>query len=126
MEVRVVVVEKDPAVAQLYREELGEAGFAVQVLPDIDVAMARLAQEPAQMLVTDLGAADGRVHIWLNRLRLVHGGPLFLLGRTRDLPPTEDGELRILPKSSDIAPLIASLRSEALRLSWSRAITPTC
>lgn len=126
MELRVVVVEKDPVVARLYREELGEAGFAVQVLPDIEVAVVRLAQEPAQVVVTDLGSTGGRFKRWLPQVRQVHGGPVFVLGRTLETPPQEDGELRIMPKTSDVAPLIASLRSEALRLSWSRAVTPTC
>lgn len=126
MVLRVVVVERDPVVAQLYREELGEAGFAVQVLPDLEVAVVRLAQEPAQMVVTDLVSANGRMRSWLPQVRRVHGGPLFLLGRTREAPPQEDEDLRILPKTSDIAPLIASLRGEALRLSWSRAVTPAC
>ncbi|MFH1060418.1 MAG: hypothetical protein V1797_17280 [Pseudomonadota bacterium] len=126
MALRVVVVEKDPAVARLYREEIGDAGFAVQVLPDLEMAMVRLAQEPAQMVVTDLGSAHGRLRSWLPQVRRVHGGPLFILGRSCEMTAPDDDELRILPKTSDIAPLIASLRREALRLSWSRAMTPTC
>lgn len=121
----VLVVEKDPSVARLYREELSEAGFAVKVLPDLGMAMCRLESEPALMLVTDLGSTGERLEAWLPRVRRLHGGPLILLGPPRRLP-RDDAQLRLLPKSSDVQPLIASLRGECLRMAWSRPGTPSC
>ncbi len=122
----VLVVEKDPAVARLYDEELSEAGFAVQVLPDLGVAMCRLENEPALMLVTDLGSTNGQIESWLPRVRRLHGGPLILLGHSPGRLPRDDSQLRLLPKTSDVRPLIASLRGECLRMAWSRPGTPSC
>ena len=123
---RVLVVEKDPVVARLYREELSEAGFTVQVLPDLGLAMRRLENQPDQMLITDLGSAGGRIEAWLPRVRQLYDGPLFLLGPPPHRLPRDDHQLRLLPKSSDVRPLIASLRGEALRMAWSRPGTPSC
>ncbi len=123
---RVLVVEKDPVVARLYREELSDAGFAVQVLPDLGVAMCRLESEPAQMLVTDLESAGERLESWLPRIRRLHGGPLIVLGPPQRRLPRDDGQVRLLPKSSDVRPLIASLHGEAVRMAWSRPGTPSC
>lgn len=123
---QVLVVEKDPVVARLYSEEISEAGFAVQVLPDLGVAMCLLETEPAQMLVTDLGSTGGRIESWLPRVRRLHNGPLIILGPPPRPMPRDDAQLRLLPKSSDVRPLIASLRGEALRMAWSRPGTPSC
>ncbi len=124
--ISVVVVERDPALARLFSEELAEAGFSVRVLPDLESALAGLSQEPAQVLVTDEPSMGGQVGWWLPTARRVHSGLVVVLGLDRRNLPDDGPDLFPLPKSSDLAPLIASLRRQALALLWTSAVTPVC
>ncbi|MFH1033696.1 MAG: hypothetical protein V1806_04245 [Pseudomonadota bacterium] len=124
--VSILVVERDPALARLFDEELAEAGFSVRVRPDLDAALADLRQEPAQILVTDEPSMGGQVGWWLPNARRVHSGPVVVLGLDRRRLPEPYAGLFALPKSSDLAPLIASLRRQALALLWSSAVAPVC
>jgi hypothetical protein len=124
--ITVLVVERDPALAWLFGEELAEAGFSVRVRPDLEAAVADLRQEPAQVLVTDEPSMGGMVGWWLPTARRVHSGPVVVLGLERRRLPEQGPDLQSLPKSSDLAPLIASLRRQALALMWSSAVAPAC
>jgi CheY-like chemotaxis protein len=120
--IQVVLVERDPALAQLYFEELSEAGFTVRVKGSLEEACADLRTSPAHILVTDANSTGaGPAASWLPRLRQVHQGPVLMLA-----PPRRRGDLRQpdLPwvaKTSDLAPLISSLRGQTAAVMWSRA-----
>jgi DNA-binding response OmpR family regulator len=124
--ISVMVVERDPSVAWLLDEELAEAGFSVRVLPDLDAALADLRHQPAQVLVTDESSMGGEVGRWLPNARRVHSGPVVVLGLDRHRRPEHCPGLDRLPKSSDLSPLIASLRRQALSLLWFSAAAPVC
>ncbi|MBI5524511.1 MAG: hypothetical protein HY910_17940 [Desulfarculus sp.] len=124
--ISVLIVERDPSVARLYSEELAEAGFSVRVRPGLDAAVADLRRRPAQVLVTDEPSMGGEVGCWLPAARRVHSGPVVVLGLDQRRRPPEGDDLCSLPKSSDLAPLIATLRKKALVMLWSSAATPAC
>ncbi len=126
MMISVLLVERDAAVARLYREELAEAGFVVRVLPDLDAALADLRLRPAQVLVTDRDTVGQRLRAWLPQARQVHDGPVVVLGPLREDREEDGQDLALVPKSSDLSPLIHSLRGQALRLLWSSAVAPAC
>jgi len=116
----VLVVERDPSLAWLYREELAEAGFAVGVCPNLDGARAWLTQNSADVVVTDLGSLGSDPDAWLPSLRRLFGGPVVFLGESRR---RARGAPKVVPKTSDLSPLIASLRSHVLAASWNSAAT---
>jgi len=117
---RVLLVERDPSLARLYREELEEAGFGVQVRPDLHGAIKAMQGEPPHVLVTDIDALGGRLEHWMTHLRQVHEGGVVLLGsRARRLPAIKG--LSVLPKSSDVSGLVNCLRGMAGSLLWSSA-----
>jgi len=117
---RVLIVERDPSLARLYREELEEAGFGVQIQPDLRGAIRCLQGQPAHVLVTDLEAVAGRLEYWMGHLRQVHEGGVVLLGRGACRMPTIKG-LSVMPKSSDLSGLLACLRGMAGSVLWERA-----
>ncbi len=116
--IRVLVVESDPALAWLYREELQDAGFSVGVCHSLGSAVARMRHDQAHVLVTDLFSVGDDPEHWLPRLREVFQGPVVGLGEIR-----KQGRLNIpvVPKTSDLRPLINSLRGHALRARWCAA-----
>ncbi len=116
----VVVLERDPTLAWLYQEELQEAGFRVTLAPDLTSALAGLDRGQAHILVADPFSAGGPPRTWLPRLRRRFRGPVLLLDNPRAQGPPGRG-LKALPKSSDLKPLISSLRTHALQLMWSNA-----
>ena len=124
--ISVLVVERDPSLARLFGEELADAGFAVRVRPDLAAALADLRSHPVQVLVADEPSMGGQVLCWLPVARLVHDGPVVVLGLDRRDLPRDCPDLLPLPKSSDLSPLIASLRKQALALWWRNGTTPVC
>jgi DNA-binding response OmpR family regulator len=122
--IEVVLVERDPSLAQLYLEELSEAGFRVRVRPNLEEAWRTLNENPAHILVTDASSTGHDPAGWLPRVRQVHGGPVLML-----TPPRHRQRARpALPqvdKTSDLAPLISSLRGQTAAVMWSRA-TASC
>jgi CheY-like chemotaxis protein len=53
-EVRVLFVEDDPAVAQMYRLKLELDGYRVEVAPDGEVALHRARSEPPDIIFLDI------------------------------------------------------------------------
>ncbi|MBU2519523.1 MAG: hypothetical protein KKB57_18200 [Proteobacteria bacterium] len=117
---RIMVVESDPSLAQLYREELEEAGFGVVVRSDLRGALRSLKGAPAHVLVTNLDLVGGQLEHWMKYLRQVHEGGVVLLGRRSRRSPSIDG-LSILEKSSDLSDLLVRLRDMANSAWWCRA-----
>ncbi|MCB2192758.1 MAG: hypothetical protein KQI62_14405 [Deltaproteobacteria bacterium] len=117
---QIMVVESDPSLARLYREELEEAGFGVVVRSDMGRAMRSLKGAPAHVLVTSLDLVGGRLELWMDHLRQVHEGGVVLLGRRRRRPPCIEG-LSVLDKSSDLSDLVERLRDMANTAWWQHA-----
>ena len=118
---RVLVIEKDPALARLYREELEDAGFGVRVIPGLSQAMALLRASPFDVLVTDESSCGMGYMGWLPEVRRIHHGPVVMLGARRKAKCREQG-IALMPKTSDLAPLIESLRDRALWPGWNHTI----
>lgn len=117
---QVMVIEDDPSLARLYREELEEAGFGVWISQDLGGAVASLRQKPVHILVTDLDAVRGRLDHWVSSLRQVHRGGVLLLGRgSRKLPSIKG--LQVMDKTSDLSDLVSTLRGMAGSILWSKA-----
>ncbi|BEQ15258.1 hypothetical protein [Desulfoferula mesophila] len=116
---QIMVVESDPSLARLYREELEEAGFRVVVRSDLRRAMHSLKGAPAHVLVTNLDLVGGRLESWMEHLRQVHDGGVVLLGRPRMSPCIEG--LSVLDKSSDLSDLVCRLRDMANNAWWQHA-----
>lgn len=119
-----MVVESDPSLARLYREELEDAGFGVVIRSDLRRALRSLKGAPAHVLVTSLDLVGGRLEPWMDHLRRVHAGGVVLLGRRRRRSPAIDG-LSVLDKSSDLSDLVNRLRDMANTAWWCRA-SGTC
>ena len=117
---RVLIVERDPSLARLYREELEDAGFGVRVQSDLRSALRSMKGRPAHVLVTDLDCVGGRLEPWMKLLRQVHDGEVVLLGRGARRLPRIDG-LSIMQKSSDLTDLVNCLRGMAGSVLWNRA-----
>jgi DNA-binding response OmpR family regulator len=117
---RVLIVERDPSLARLYREELEDAGFGVQVQSDLRRALKALKGKPAHVLVTDLEVVGGRLEHWMDHLRQVHKGGVVLLGRQSRRLPAIRG-LSVMEKSSDLSRLVNCLQGMAGSAMWSRA-----
>lgn len=117
---RIMVVESDPSLARLYREELEDAGFGVAVSPDLRGGLRSLKGAPAHVLVTNLDLVGGRLEHWMSLIRQVHEGGVVLLGRRTRRPPAIDG-LSVLDKSSDLSDLVTRLRDMANTAWWCRA-----
>jgi len=123
--IQVVLVEKDPSLAWLYREELEEAGFLVCVHSKMEAALKELRGRRGRVLVTDLASVDSPPEAWLSSVREVYDGPVVLLaGGTK--AGSAWGGLPVVPKSSDITPLIKSLRRQMGELMWSQATAGNC
>lgn len=114
---QIMVVESDPSLARLYREELEEAGFEVVVRSDLRWAMRSLRGAPAHVLVTNLDMVGGRLEHWMDHLRQVHEGGVVLLGRRCRRTPAIEG-LSLLDKSSDLSDLVDRLRDMANTAWW--------
>lgn len=121
---QIMVVESDPSLARLYREELEDAGFGVEVRSDLRRALRSLKGAPAHVLVTNLDLVGGRLEHWMDHLRQVHEGGVVLLGRRCHRPPSIEG-LSVLDKSSDLSGLVERLRDMANTAWWRRA-SGTC
>lgn len=118
--IKVLVVEKDPSLAWLYREELQDAGFTVGVCDSLEHARACLRETPHHVVVTDLGSVGLDPEAWLPSLRGFFEGPVVVLA-DRPRRQRRDRHLSVLPKTSDLSPLIASLRGHAIAARWSSA-----
>ncbi|MBU4276739.1 MAG: hypothetical protein KKC30_08380 [Proteobacteria bacterium] len=114
---QIMVVESDPSLARLYREELEDAGFRVEVRSDLRRALRTLEGAPAHVLVTNLDLVGGRLENWMDHLRQVHEGGVVLLGRHCRRPPPIEG-LSVLDKSSDLSDLVDRLRDMANTAWW--------
>lgn len=113
--IRVLVVESDPSLGWLYREELQDAGFSVGVCQSLSSALDRMRDAPAHVLVTDLNSVGENPDSWLPSLRTVFNGPVVALGELHW--KCREG-IPVVPKTSDLRPLIKSLRGQALRARW--------
>ena len=123
--IQIVLVEKDPSVAWLYREELEDAGFEVCVHTRMESAVGDLRGRPGRVLVTDVSTVDGPPEKWLPGLRAVYGGPVVLLSSGPSKALRCMG-VPIVRKSSDVAPLINSLRGQSCKILWSQTTSGTC
>jgi len=113
------MVERDPALAWLYQEELREAGFGVRVCSSLSAALAILRSQPVHLLVTDLASVGDEPRVWLPGLRGVFSGPVVgLCSRRR---AGSGPGFSLVPKSSDLRPLISSLQRHSLWARWSAA-----
>lgn len=115
--VKILLVEKDLSVARLYREEMEEAGFTVLVFRGLGEAMIFLRERSVDVLVTDECTCAYSSPRWLRMVRRVHSGPVVALASPRARPRSEGGCYR-LTKSSDLEPLINSLKSSTIGSPW--------
>ncbi len=122
---RLLLVERDPALAWLYKEELEEAGFKVRVSDGLNSARAALRDQPAHLLVGDINSLGPCLELSLPRLREVHSGPMLLLGSVGKGRGRRLG-LPVVGKSSDLKPLISTLRKQALPFLWSHSASASC
>jgi two-component system CheB/CheR fusion protein len=87
--VAVLVVEDDPDTRDALRQLLQESGFDVRVAAGIEEAVRAHAERPADVLVSDLGLADGNGWELPERLAVGRGGPRAIAlsgyGMERDL-----------------------------------------
>lgn len=58
-QIRALVVEDDPVVAELVRRSLTRAGMTVAVVSDLSSSRAQMAAEPPDVVVLDVGLPDG-------------------------------------------------------------------
>ena len=123
--IQIILVEKDPSLAWFYREELEEAGFKVCVHTRIESALGDLRGHSGRMLVTDLATVDAPLENWLPDLRAVYEGPVVLLS-SRPAKASRCGGLPVVCKSSDVAPLIRSLRGQLGKIIWSQNTAGNC
>ncbi len=114
------MVERDPALAWLYQEELREAGFRVRVCSTLSTALTILRTQPVHLLVTDLASVGDEPRAWLPRLRRVFSGPVVGLCSRRRRGRAGPG-FSLVPKSSDLTPLISSVYRHTLWARWSAA-----
>lgn len=56
----VLVIEDDPHLQLLYRDELTEAGYRVLTARDTDEAFATVAREPLDVIILDLCGRETR------------------------------------------------------------------
>jgi two-component system CheB/CheR fusion protein len=73
--VAVLVVEDDPDTRDALQQLLQESGFDVRVAAGIEDAVRAHAKRPADVLVSDLGLADGNGWDLPERLAVGRGGP---------------------------------------------------
>lgn len=122
---QLLLVERDPTLAWLYKEELEEAGFNVRVSDGLSSARAALRDQPAHLVVGDVNSLGPCLEFSLPRLREVHSGPMLLLGSVGKRRCRELG-LPVVVKSSDLKPLIHTLRKQALPFMWSHGTGASC
>ncbi|MCB2186532.1 MAG: hypothetical protein KQJ78_08950 [Deltaproteobacteria bacterium] len=123
--IEIMVVEKDPSLAWLYKEELEEAGFGVRVVHDSERALYELRSRPVHVLVTDDASINGGWESWVGKVRDCHQGDLVVLFSERLPRASGKRGLQLLPKSSNLEPLIRSLKSQSLKFLWHQA-TANC
>jgi two-component system response regulator QseB len=73
---RVLVVEDDEGIAAGLKANMRRHGWVVDAVPRIDQAWALLCAEPFQLVLLDLGLADGDGSELLRRLRAAPAGRL--------------------------------------------------
>jgi two-component system OmpR family response regulator/two-component system response regulator QseB len=73
---RVLAVEDDEGIAHGLGLALGQEGWAVDIAPSVSAAWAALCTEPFEMVLLDLGLADGDGLQLLQRLRASPTGAL--------------------------------------------------
>ncbi len=73
---RVLAVEDDEGIAHGLKLALRREGWAVDIAPSVSAAWAALCAEPFEMVLLDLGLADGDGLQVLQRLRAVPAGAL--------------------------------------------------
>ncbi len=73
---RVLVVEDDEGIAEGLKSNLRRHGWAVDAMGRADLAWAALCAEPFDLMLLDLGLADGEGTDLLRRLRQSPGGRL--------------------------------------------------
>ena len=76
---RILIVDDEPAVLDVAAFALKQAGFVVQTAETLEAARDRLAAEPVDLLVLDLGLPDGDGMDLCRRLRRDSGLPVLIL-----------------------------------------------
>ncbi len=118
--IKVIVLESDPTLAWLLREELEDAGFGVRLCRDLHHAQSALGTEPVDILLSDVCNADAHLADALGVLGKIHHCSVVLLG-PKDRSPVCSGDPVMLRKSSDLQPLIKFLRGQAAKALWLRS-----
>lgn len=118
--IKVVLLESDPTLAWLLREELEDAGFGVRVCRDLNHAQSSLGAEPADVLISDACGTGAPLSDSIGMLGKVHQCSVVLLG-PRDSAPISTDDPVMLRKSSDLQPLINCLRGQAAKAMWMRS-----
>lgn len=125
---RVLVVEDDPGIAAGLRQRLEKLGWAVDLAAGVESAWAALRAEAFDMVLLDLGLADGDGGTVLRRLRSAPGGappdprtPVLIL-TARDQPRERIEGLDLgaddyLGKPFDVDELAARMRALQRRAS---------
>ena len=120
MMIKVIVLESDPTLAWLLREELEDAGFGVRVCRDLHHAQSALGMEPFDILLSDVCNAEAQMASALGALGRIHRCSVVLLG-PKDRSPVCTDDPVMLRKSSDMQPLISCLRRQAAKALWLRS-----
>ncbi len=120
---KIMLVQKHASLARLYREELEDAGFRVRVRPDMASAVAALERQPAQIVIMDAAVQGHQMERCLASLRKVHPGPVLALGSAVHNPLCGLGfhGVQMVPISSDLRPLLCSIKGQAAAMLWNAA-----
>jgi DNA-binding response OmpR family regulator len=113
---RILVVEDDDEARGLLSEFLVEEGFAVETAPDGAAALAKLAEFPADILLTDLEMPGMSGADLIRRFHALEPDrPMMLMSahwRSSELASVVDGDLEVtyIEKPIDLPYLSATIR----------------
>jgi DNA-binding response OmpR family regulator len=109
----VLVVDDDPALAEIVAAALRAEGYAVRVAADGEAALADLWQAPPDLLLSDVmmpHSGGAELTRWARALR--PGLPVVLFSAAVDGVDAEGLRVRFLPKPFDLDALVAVVAEE--------------
>lgn len=110
---RVLLIEDDPFCSELVRAQLGSA--ALQCVGSLGEGLARLAAEPFDVVITDLGLPDSAGLATLEAVKAATGRPVIVLSGNdaARAAALERGAYAFLPKDRMPADALSALISAA-------------
>ena len=110
---RILLIEDDPFCSELVRAHL--AGAALHCVRSLGEGLARLAAEPFDVVITDLGLPDSAGIATLEAVQAATGSPVIVLSGNDAArgAALERGAYAFLPKDAMPADTLSSLISAA-------------